>query len=108
MSMNNPTQSPQPTPIPYGPHHTHCTSCDARLIKLKHERTGNHAPIEADPSPNGNCVVDVDKGTYRIASKDERQAHARYVEQGGAAFLRLNHFASCPNAAMYHKERGWR
>jgi hypothetical protein len=44
-----------------------CRSCKAPIIWLEHVRTGKRAPIDAAPTPEGNIVVSLPSGTYRIA-----------------------------------------
>lgn len=74
-----------------------CRSCHAPVIRLDHERTGNEAPIDRDPTPDGNIAIDLEAGTYRIVPKAERD---QYVGQ-----LRKNHFATCPQAEQWHRTR---
>lgn len=72
---------------------SHCRSCGAEVLFLKHAETGKVAPITTKPSPDGNVVVDYAAGTYRIAPKKER-----------CGPLHLNHFANCPRASRHHKK----
>ena len=79
------------------PEIAHCRSCNAPIYWLKHHETGKLAPICAEPSENGNLIVDLDAGTYAVSPKnlyvqDDRRRH-------------LNHFADCPNASTHHKRR---
>lgn len=69
-----------------------CTACNARLVYLAHVRTGKIAPIEVDPSEDGNIVFDTD-GRYRMLKKGEETTRAR----------RKNHFSTCPDANRFHK-----
>jgi hypothetical protein len=68
-----------------------CRSCGAPVLWLEHESTGKRAPIDADPSPEGNIEVDAPRGTYRVLSGfvwDEAVA--------GGEQLRTCHFHTCP------------
>ena len=65
-----------------------CTSCGAPIYWLKHEKTGKLAPIDAAPSANGNCLVNLQDSTYRLAL-------------GQSGTLYTNHFATCPQAATH-------
>jgi len=40
------------------------TSCQAPIYWLRHARTGKLAPINATPSEDGNCILDLAAGTY--------------------------------------------
>jgi len=67
-----------------------CKSCGARIYWLRHERTGNLAPIDVDVSFKGNIAVNLEAGTYTI-------------HEGGS---RRNHFATCEAAAKWRGKRG--
>jgi glucose dehydrogenase len=65
---------------------------------LRHVGTGNLAPINAAPAPDGNIHVDLEAQTYRLVGRDFRPGHEttdRY----------LNHFATCPAAAAWRARR---
>jgi hypothetical protein len=64
-----------------------CRSCGAEVILLRHELTGNWAPINATPDPAGNIVIDVKLGVYKIVPR-----------QGRVGLLYTSHFATCPAA----------
>ncbi len=70
---------------------SHCRSCGAAIYWLRHEKTGKLAPIDAAPSPNGNCLLNLKDGTYRLA-----------LGQDGT--LHIHHFATCPQASQHHKQ----
>lgn len=67
-----------------------CKRCGARIEWRRNDRTGKPAPIDAEPSPNGNILL-VGEGTYRVLGK-ERDL---FTDPGEP--LHLNHFATCPN-----------
>jgi hypothetical protein len=58
-----------------------CRTCGAGILWLVHERTGKTAPIDARVYADGNVLVDLDAGTYRIVAPP-REAHK-------------NHWATC-------------
>lgn len=76
-----------------------CRSCGAAIYWLKHVNTGRPAPVDANPSPNGNIVIELEGGTYGICGKDVAcqlgyMGEERYV----------NHFATCPMAAEWREK----
>jgi len=60
----------------------------------RHKRTRNFAPIEVEPSEDGNILVTGDE--YEIVPKEERQ---RAKDVGFV--LRKNHFATCAFAKSF-------
>jgi hypothetical protein len=58
-----------------------CRTCGAGVLWLKHERTGKVAPIDARVYADGNVVVDLDAGTYRIVAPQE--AHKNHLATCG-------------------------
>ncbi len=79
-----------------------CKSCGARIAWVKHERTGNTAPIDSTPVPDGPITLNIGTDgheiiSYHVLSKAERAAPPtpevpRYT----------NHFQSCPQAKTWH------
>lgn len=70
---------------PVSAHGPTCTGCGARIIWRRNENTGRVAPIDADPTRDGNVVI-VDAEFYRILPPG----------QGSAGQPRhLNHFVTC-------------
>ena len=70
-----------------------CRSCGAAIYWLSNESTGKLAPIDAKPSDTGNIAISLDAGTYQIASAP-------------GAGLHVNHFGTCPQAALWKPKRG--
>lgn len=74
-----------------------CRSCGRGILWLKHERTGNKAPIERIAVSDGNIAIDEERGTYRIVNtvteRDELVGR-----------LYVNHFARCPQS-LEHRRR---
>ncbi|MDQ6910593.1 MAG: hypothetical protein M3Z84_07410 [Actinomycetota bacterium] len=66
------------------------------VIILEHERTHRKAPIETSLSDRGNIEVDLLEGTYRVVS-----GAALELARASRRELRLNHFATCPNAPAW-------
>lgn len=73
-----------------------CEKCGTEIMMAKHKRTRNPAPIEVQPSEDGNILVTGEE--YEIVSKDERDK----VKQRGFV-LRKNHFATCQFARFFSK-----
>lgn len=71
--------------------------CQTEVRWLKHKVTGKPAPIEAEPSADGNILV---KGNlYRIATPEEREK----AKQIGLPLYK-NHFATCKFAKSFSKK----
>lgn len=73
-----------------------CRACGTMIYDLRHLDTGRHAPIEVEPVTNGNVVVDLEAGTYRLAGIDFRYP---------VGVRHRNHFAACPEAAKFRAGR---
>lgn len=71
-----------------------CGTCKAPIYDLVHARTGKLAPIDAEPDPAGNIMIDLDAGSYVIVGKTTTGA-ARHV----------NHWATCPDADRWRQRR---
>jgi len=70
--------------------------CQVQVMMCKHVTTGNAAPIEVQPSDDGNILV---TGTvYEVVKKEEREK----VKARGFV-LRKNHFATCAFARSFSK-----
>lgn len=72
-----------------------CKSCRAEIIWTKDVNTGRNVPVDADPVPNGNILVDGYE-SYVIARSelDQHESEPRH----------LNHFATCPNADRWRNK----
>lgn len=68
----------------YGPT---CKRCPARILWRRHKTTGKLAPIDADPTRDGNIVI-VDAEFYRVLPKG-------YGSEGQPRHT--NHWATCTN-----------
>ena len=77
-----------------GPLVTTCSSCGAPVEWIRNARTGKLAPIDVDPVPDGNVLVDDVYGerVYRV------------VRAPRGALLRTSHFATCPDANEWRKK----
>lgn len=72
--------------------------CPVMIRILLYCKTGNTAPIEARPHPDGNIHVDLGHGTYIILTGEVLQsARARGIP------LHLNHFSTCPFAKQFKR-----
>ena len=80
-----------------------CRSCPAPIMWATHVETGRANPLDADPSPEGNC--EVRKGVhstklyYRMLAGEELE---RARSEGKPLYL--SHFATCPNARRHRKK----
>ena len=77
-----------------------CRSCGEEVAWLRHQKTGNPAPIELAPAPDGlgNIRTNLDDGTYRVLGKAELETIGPWRK-----VLSLNHFSRCPQAGRWHK-----
>jgi len=69
--------------------------CGVQFMRVEHVKTGRLAPIEVQPSEDGNVLVTGD--LYEIVPVGERER----VKLRGFV-LRKNHFATCANADRFH------
>lgn len=73
-----------------------CKRCPTRIIWRRHETTGKLAPIDADPTRDGNIVLVPGGEFYRILP----------AGQGSEGQPRhLNHWATCTNPPPRPKGR---
>jgi hypothetical protein len=83
-----------------GPGATFCGSCNARIL-WKRTVNGRSIPIDPDPHPSGNLVLDVASAEQvRTLTREELQDP---VTRGLPRYL--SHFATCP-AADAHRRPG--
>lgn len=73
----------------------YCRSCGAAIVWLKHVQTGKLAPIDKWPSAEGDCVINLEAGTYAKLTKEDRAAYHDW--------LHINHFATCPQAPQWKR-----
>jgi hypothetical protein len=71
-----------------------CRLCSVQILKVRHYKTDKWAPIEIQPSADGNVLVTGD--LYEIVPKAEREG---LIRRG--VILRKNHFATCPYARTF-------
>jgi len=76
-----------------------CRRCTAQIIMVRHHKTDKPAPIEVQPTADGNILVTGD--LYEIVPKAER---AGLIRRGFV--LRKNHFATCPYAREFSRTKG--
>ena len=76
-------------------------SCHVMIMMKRYAKTGKRAPIEVEPSDDGNILVTGDD--YEIIPADRRDELRRR-----GALLRKNHFATCPYANRFKPRRGLR
>lgn len=73
--------------------------CGAWIYILRNVNTGKTAPIDVAPVPDGNISIDLERRTYTVVAKRDRE---QLIELGGE--LHMNHWATCP-AALAHAEQ---
>ncbi len=71
-----------------------CRSCGASVVWLENNRTGKRAPIDAQPSEDGNILLDRHAGTYQVLASSTDRALA-------AGHLHTNHFMTCKTADQW-------
>lgn len=76
---------------------TACRSCDAPVIWIKHAKTGTPAPIDAEPTPDGNVMLSGD--CYIVLGTAEARAEARR----NGFDLHTNHFQTCKDAKRWKR-----
>lgn len=81
----------------------HCRSCNAEVYWLAHIDTGKLAPIDARADQAGNIVRE-GADRYRMLTKAEREAGPSLNLFGDEVPRYVNHFATCPDRAGWHKE----
>ena len=72
-----------------------CRSCHAPILWLVNTTTQKRAPIDAEPTPDGNILV-MGNGTYRVLKANERDDPPE-----GSYTRHTNHFQTCPDAAKF-------
>ena len=73
-----------------------CKSCDAAILWAVSAVTGKRMPLDADPVPDGNLLLDAE-GKIHVLTADAATVPGvkRYV----------SHFATCPQADDWRKDR---
>jgi hypothetical protein len=73
-----------------------CRSCDASIIWCT---TGSKSmPVNAEPERGGNLALEPTQGTPRVRVVDAKHAFGR-------TDLRKSHFATCPQASTWRRNR---
>lgn len=87
-----------------------CNKCGAQIIFMRQKPTFKNPspknnPINRQPQPNGNLLVNFDTLTYQVIKKDDLEKRKRLVEAGAQVDpLYLSHFADCPFAQRFRKK----
>lgn len=80
-----------------------CRTCRSEIVWGTDASTRSLMPVDADPSPNGNISVWVDAaGAAHLVTLSRAKASAT---RAAGKELHLSHFASCPDAAQWRKDR---
>ena len=76
---------------------TPCGTCGEPVMFLEHVVTGKRAPINADPTELGNCVLEhtLHEIRYRVLLKGEPRPAPHEIY--------MPHFATCSAAARYRR-----
>lgn len=85
-----------------------CRSCGRPIVWAK-TLAGRSMPVDTDPDPEGNLLlVEVDEDVKAVISISGLTEEARQAAQRVGVVLRTSHFATCPDATMWRRERGGR
>lgn len=76
-----------------------CSSCGARITWAKTIK-GRPIPLDAEPSPRGNVIIDAVNGTA-LVYRDPSAIAPRNANEPRF----LSHFATCPNADTHREKR---
>lgn len=74
-----------------------CQHCEKPITYLKHKVTNKFAPIETEPSENGNIFI---SGQYYRNATDEEIKKAKQIKKP----LYINHFATCEFAEQFRRK----
>jgi hypothetical protein len=81
-----------------------CGACHQLLIGAAHARTRRVAPIVLEPTENGNCIIWRDEDGLLLYAVVGNPGAREYLRGLGVP-LRFNHFADCPAAARFHRDK---
>jgi hypothetical protein len=73
-----------------------CRSCGAPVVWCK-TADGKRMPVDAGPTPDGNLIVFAASGEVRSVAAADRPTFAGQLHK--------SHFASCPQAGKWRKEK---
>jgi hypothetical protein len=74
---------------------TACRSCGAPIIWLTIRPGSRRMPVDAEPSPSGNIIADLDQAMGVVVSAEPLRQMK--VDTPDEPFY-LSHFATCPQA----------
>lgn len=75
---------------------TTCRACGAAII-FGRTNAGKAIPLDAEPSTDGNVILDSDGMAFILGRDAATAEHAKGTE------LRVAHFVTCPDAARFRK-----
>lgn len=75
-----------------------CDRCKAAVLWLMNNNTKKMAPIDREPSEDGNCLVGVTM--YQVLTKDALLAH-----RADGIPLHKSHFVTCPHADKFRRSK---
>ena len=83
-----------------------CKTCGEPVIWATHERTGKQAPIDVEPSADGNILlIQPDQRSLTQFAPIYRIATASNYPDDFGTQLRTSHFATCPQASMHRRNQ---
>lgn len=85
-----------------------CRWCGLEVLWLRYRTLdGRPAPIDMNPAPGGNILVDRKMGTYSIIAAAERTLFdaTEAVGPDATPSLHMNHWATCSNATAQRLAR---
>jgi hypothetical protein len=69
-----------------------CNSCHREIRWAKSATTGKSMPLDPEPTPDGNLVVE--RGVFRAATAEDKRLHRD---------LFVSHFSTCPQAEKWRR-----
>ena len=89
MVMHNGTQ-PRP-----------CSACGVLVYDLEHVTSRMPSVIDAEADARGNILIHLEQGFYTVVPKSMRER----MTPEAKAVLHFPHFATCPYASRFRKEK---
>ena len=77
-----------------------CRSCGAPVLWATVELSGKQMPVDADPAPEGNVLIQREPGRVWARVLTGHDLHqARHEDEP----LHRSHFSTCPDAATWRR-----
>jgi hypothetical protein len=78
-----------------------CSGCHRSIYHLINNNTRKLAPIDADPTPDGNILIDLEAREYSVFAGPSLE-----LLRSANTPLHKNHFATCPVDYKFRSEQG--